>query len=478
MIWDFEKMYAVFSTSSQELLLDGKWGVEREMQRVTYEGDLALTPHPAAFGDKLKNKEITTDFSESQLELITPPFPEVKEVDDYLKRLYGRAAAEVGDEYLWPLSMPPRLPEEEFIPIAQFDNSKEGQEAYLYRLGLAKRYGKKMQMISGIHFNFSFGEKLLEVLCREFGEGRYLREFTDELYFSVARNFLRYRWLLIYLFGASPFFDDTYRSVLEEEVEVIRKCCPECCKQYGKYAVSLRVSRFGYSNPEVAYSAYYNSKEEYIRGIRSLLSKESRKFAKPGIQLNNRVLQKDSEFYSPIRLKQITGQGESQIDALDQRGVSYAEVRILDIDPFEMTGISLGQMHFLQVFMLYCLFCGNSPIHTEEMKRINQNHHLVALSGRKPGLMLYRTDSGKISLKKWAEDIFVRLHLIAGLLDHSGGTDAYRLSVRREYQKLKDISLLPSARLEEEMNIRKESFLDFGVRKAMEYKTGYDKEER
>lgn len=111
MTWDFEKMYAVFSASSQALLLDGKWGVEREMQRVTYEGDLALTPHPAAFGDKLKNKEITTDFSESQLELITPPFPEVKEVDDYLKRLYGRAAAEVRDEYLWPLSMPPRLPE-------------------------------------------------------------------------------------------------------------------------------------------------------------------------------------------------------------------------------------------------------------------------------------------------------------------------------------------------------------------------------
>lgn len=249
MNWNFEKMYSVFSTKDQKLLLNGKWGIERELQRVTELGDLALTPHPAVFGDKLKNKEITTDFSESQMELITPPFSKVEEVDRYLKMLHEKAWAGVRNEYLWPLSMPPRLPEEELIPIARFNDTEEGHSAYIYRQGLANRYGKKMQMISGIHFNFSFGNKLLHTLYELFGENRGFSTFRDELYFSVARNFLRYRWLLIYLYGASPSCDDTYDVVVNDEVEKIKKCCPECCNQYDKYATSLRVSRFGYTNP-------------------------------------------------------------------------------------------------------------------------------------------------------------------------------------------------------------------------------------
>lgn len=504
MNWKFEIMYELFLRTSRNLLLDGKWGIERELQRVTYEGDLALTPHPKAFGDKLKNKEITTDFSESQMELITPAFSSVEQVDDYLKYLYEEARKGVGRELLWPLSMPPRLPDEEFIPISQFDHSEEGLAAYLYRQGLANRYGKKMQMISGIHFNFSFGEELLQLLYSEFGlnsdardmqDIRRMPEFSDELYFSVARNFLRYRWLLIYLLGASPSFDATYDTVLKEQVENIRKCCPECCEQYDNYATSLRVSRYGYSNPEqVRYSTYYNSKKEYIQGIRELLSQKSFKFANLGIQLNTNILQKDSEFYSPIRLKQITKQGESQIDALDRRGVKYAEVRILDINPYIKTGISLEQMRFLQVFMLYCLFEENRPIDSREMSRINENHHLIALSGRKPGLMLNRLEGGKISLKEWGEDIFNKLTLIAKLLDQAdnGNTDnlsvkedkentnsqsvkeerenTYSLILQEEYRKLNDEALLPSAILQNEMNNKNESFLEFGIRKAKEYK--------
>lgn len=471
-------MYAVFSGEYHKLLLDGKWGVERELQRVTYKGDLALTPHPEVFGDKLRNKEITTDFSESQLELITPPFSKVEEVDHYLHYLHKKAAAGIRNEYLWPLSMPPRLPEDEYIPIARFDNSEAGQTAYTYRQGLANRYGKKMQMISGIHFNFSFGNDLIKLLHNELNKNSKIQEFTDELYFAFARNFLRYRWLLIYLFGASPSYEDTYRAVLREQVENIRKCCPECCNQYEKYATSLRVSRFGYTNPEQAKnSVFYNSKEEYIKGIRSLMSKKSRKYAKLGVQLNDRVLQKDSEFYSPIRMKQIVENGENQIDALEKRGVKYAEIRILDINPFEKTGISLQQMHFLQVFTLFCMFNDNTLLDNKEMNRINKNHHLIALSGRRPNLMLNRLNGGKISLTEWGENIFEGLQLIATLLDQQDNAKVYRQSVLAEYQKLKNISLLPSAMLQDEMDHRKESFLEFGIRKAKEYKAYYSREE-
>lgn len=476
MIWNFEKMYTAFRESNHELLLNGKWGVERELQRVTFNGELALTPHPAVFGDKLKNKEITTDFAESQMELITPAFETVEEVDLYLKKLYERAKEGVVNEFLWPLSMPPRLPKEELIPIAGFDDTEEGRTAAVYRQGLAKRYGKKMQMISGVHFNFSFGEDLLDFLQCIFARDSSRSDFTDELYFSVARNFLRYRWLLVYLFGASPSFDQSYDAVLKEEIEKVRLCCPECCCNIEDYATSLRVSRYGYVNTVQSGELLFNSKAEYIQGIRRLMSMRSRKFAKLDIQLNDKILQKDSEFYSPIRLKQITERGESQIDAIENRGVKYSEVRVLDINPFVRTGISLSQMYFLQIFLLFCLFEESGPIGSREMNIMNKNHNLAALSGRMPDLLLYRLKGGKVSLAEWGKSIFTKLSLIAGLLDKGGG-EVYSLCVRSQYRLLTDSSLLPAAKLHEEMAKSNESFLELGMRIAKSYKTGRDEEE-
>jgi glutamate--cysteine ligase len=202
------------------------------------------------------------------------------------------------------------------------------------------------------------------------------------------------------------------------------------------------------------------------------MSKKSRRFAKLGVQLNDKILQKDSEFYSPIRLKQITEPGESQIDALEQRGVKYVEVRILDINPFVKTGISLEQLRFLQVFMLFCLFSENKPIDNEEIKLINRNHHLAALSGRRPLLMLQHPELGKISLRAWGDDIFEKLKQIAKLLDEGTDSNTYSLIVQKELRKIINKSYLPSARLREEMRRRKESFLEIGVRMANEFKSG------
>lgn len=481
MLWNFEEISNMLLKEKRSILLDGKWGIERESLRTTYSGKLALTDHPPAFGSKLKNPEITTDFSESQIELITPPFNSVEETHGYLKKLQEKVENELKDELLWPISMPPILPDEEKIPIAKFDASPEGSEKETYRLGLAARYGKKMQIISGIHFNFSFGSELLDTLHKQFGQNIEKRIFTDNIYFAMARNFLRYRWLLIYLFGASPSIDPTYFPVMQREIKIIKKCCPECCSHiysYEKYATSLRVSRFGYSNSvQGKYSVSLNSLADYIKGIRKLLSTKSDKFARIGIfrdgrqiQLNDNILQKESEFYSPIRLKQVTANGESQLDALEKQGVKYAEVRILDLNPFDKTGISINQMLFLQVFMLFCLFEQSNFIYEKDLEVINKNHHLVALTGRKQKLKLYPNESGIVSLKEWGNEIFNKLNFIADLVDKGIDSSKYKECVASEYRKLHDTSLLPSSRIQQEMKEKGERHFEFGLRIALDHK--------
>jgi glutamate--cysteine ligase len=476
MYWNFSEIITLFSKDDRSMLLaKGNFGVEKESQRITPSGDLALTPHPSIFGDKAENPRITTDFSESQIEMVTPPFKTVEEVYDSLKEIYFEVEAGIKYELLWPLSMPPRLPAEEQIPIARFLDSKEGRDKEIYRNGLALRYGKKMQMISGIHYNFSFSEEMVDYLYEQFGKGEEKQAFIDNMYFALTRNFLRYRWVLIYLFGASPLCDPTYYSVINRELKVIQKCCPDCCNvinNFNQYATSLRVSRFGYSNTlQRKYNVYYNSLEEYILKLRKMLATKSTKYLKLGlqkedsqIQLNGNVLQRESEFYSSIRVKQNIHKGETQLDALTERGVKYIEVRILDINPFEKLGISIEQLYFLQVFMLYCLFEKSDIITAGELKKINTNHHLTALFGKKEDLTLYSYGKERISLKNFGEMVFEKLEYIAKLMDKTSGDFKYHQSVEKEYQKFSDMSLLPSERINREMKENNESYLEFGLR--------------
>jgi glutamate--cysteine ligase len=488
--WDFVSLTKVFINPQQSrLLLDGKWGLEKESQRITSSGHLALTDHPAVFGNKQTHPYITTDFAESQLELITPPHRTMEATFESLQTIHTEVIHGLGNELLWPLSMPPRLPRDEAdIPIARFDDSPEGREKELYRQGLALRYGKKMQMISGLHYNFSFGDKLLDLLYRKFGQkSQSKRQFTDDLYFALARNFLRYRWLLIYLFGASPIADDTYESVIREQLEIIAGCCPDYAALIEKeqhYATSLRVSRFGYServsrfgysNPvSASYHAYFNDLETYIRNLRKLLSTKSREYEDLGVfqdgiqvQLNDNILQKESEFYAAIRFKQIAKPHKTQLDLLDENGIQYLEVRILDLNPFEKTEISLQQLYFLQVFILLCLFESKEPFTEKEFIQSNQNHHLVALFGRKPDLTIDHYQHGQISLGNWSREIFKKLTIIARLIDMGTGGQKYQNSIIREYQKIIDPSLLPSARIIHEMADHHETFLQFGTRRAL-----------
>jgi len=499
MNWNLSEISkSLLNENKGKLLVKVNFGLEKECQRVRSTGDLALTPHPIEFGDKIQNPQITTDFSESQIEIITSPCNSAEEVYEELNKINTKVEKYIGDELLWPLSMPPKLPNEDDIPIANFSDSENGRYKEIYRKGLALRYGKKMQMISGIHYNFSFGKEMINYLYKKFGNETDKRLFIDKTHFKVARNFLRYSWILIYLFGASPSCHSSYYSVINKEIDLIHKCFPRCAKIIGnvnqniespsqskndfshlcvaqmhQYATSLRVSRFGYSNNLKHMNIYFNSLEEYSAKICKMISTEDDEYSKLGIykdgsqiQLNGNVLQNENEFYSSIRLKQPPKPGETPLEALENRGVEYVELRILDLNPFEKLGLSIEQMNFIHVFMLFCLFEPSPYITKEEHANINSNHHLVSLFGRKENLILQKYDNSTISITLWAEEIFEKLMSIADLIYTTTGDNKYQTSVEKEHLKLFDISLLPSERINREMKGNNENFLEFGIKKA------------
>lgn len=458
------------------MLNSGKWGLEKESLRVTEDGSLAITPHPKEFGNKTENPYIKTDFSESQIELVTPAFNSIEKTFSFLNNLQVMAEQVIENELLWPLSMPCRLPDDEAIPIALYSDTEEGKEKEIYRSGLALRYGKKMQMISGIHYNFSFSEDFWDFLYHKTGAGKTKPAFINEAYFTLARNFLRYRWLLNYLFGASPIADESYWSdILKKNKDRNTYSDKSDLLNYTEYATSLRMSRFGYDNGfQSSNFISYNSLKDYIRDIRTALTTKSESYSKFGIfrngrqiQLNDNLLQLENEYYSPLRFKQSAGEGERQIDALEKKGIQYIELRVFDINPFEKTGISLEQMYFIHAFIIFCLFEKDKYISEEEERIINNNAQKVALEGRKEGIILTGNKNQNIPLHEWGQRIFIKLKTISKLLDKNSSDNKYEKSTEAEYKKLFNISLLPSSKIINEMRGNNENYSEFGVRRAM-----------
>jgi len=457
-VWNYSLMLNWFEEPrGRELLRKAVWGIEREAQRVTKTGDLALTSHPIAFGDKLTNPSITTDFAESQLELITSPFDSIEAAHAELARIHDEVEAALGDELLWPYSMPPRLPHEDLIPIARYNDTEEGRANAAYRQSLAERYGKKMQMISGLHVNFSFPSELLKFIADKLGIDRENQELANEIYFAMARNVLRYRWLLIYLFGASPSIHQSYDSVVCDELNVIKQCCPACCPtigQYEKYATSLRVSRYGYSNTNQRdVTVSFDSLEAHVASFKALLKT---------------TLMKESEFYCSIRLKPLAVKGKGYLEALESHGVRYAELRMMDLNPYIREGISIQQLKVLHVFMLWCLFEQSPPVTDEEVAWSNENHHTVSLFGRKPGLQLqhYKRGRGQVPLTTWMDDIFTKMKQVAKLLDCTRGDMDYQEVIEAEYEKVWDIERIPSAVMVKDMKENGKGFIEFGIHLA------------
>ncbi len=405
-------------------------GVERETLRYTSGGDLATTLHPKSLGSALTNRWITTDFSESLLEFITPVSNDVSVLMSQLQDIHHFAQSKLDDEKLWPLSMPCYVGSEDDINLAQYGTSNSGRMKTLYRTGLKKRYGSLMQIISGVHFNFSFPESFWDALYGEQNEQQ--RQSTkSDAYFALIRNYYRFGWLIPYFFGASPALCSSFIKGRETNLpfEKIGGTL------YLPYSTSLRLSDLGYTNSaQSGLKIGFNSIDQYLEGLNKAIRTPSEEFAEIGVkvdgeyrQLNSNVLQIENELYAPIRPKRVAKSGEKPSEALGRGGVEYIEVRSLDVNPFSPVGITEQQVRFLDLFLAWAALSDSDPMDNCELECWRDNWNKVIEEGRKPGLELQIGCHGeKLSLQEWAKRVFGDLRQIAEVMDSALGGDAYQ----------------------------------------------------
>ena len=442
-------------------------GIERECLRVDGDGQLALTPHPAALGSALTHSQITTDYSESLLEFITPAEPDPQTTLDDLERIHRFAYSKLDGEYLWSPSMPCALPDEETIPIARYGNSHIGELKYVYRKGLALRYGKTMQCIAGIHYNFSLPEALWQLQQQAEGDDRSARDYQSARYIALIRNFRRYSWLLMYLFGSSPALHQGFMRGRPHQLQQL-----DADTLYLPYATSLRMSDLGYqSSAQSGLTPCYNNLSSYTDSLRQAVGTPYPAYVEIGakkdgewLQLNTNVLQIENEYYSNIRPKRVTYSGERPIQALMARGVQYVEVRCLDINPFLPLGIDLPEARFLDAFLLFCALQDSPLLEGGECRTCTDNFLKVVKEGRRPGLHLQR--QGKpVELQAWASELLEQIQPLAELLDQSQASDEHHQALQAQRAKVADVSLTPSAQVLAQLQ-QGESFTQFALRQS------------
>ncbi len=451
-----------------DLLRHCRHGVEKENLRTDPAGQLALSPHPPALGSALTHPQITTDYSEALLEFITAAEEDPARTLDELDAIHRYAYSRLGEEQLWSHSMPCKLPEEADIPIAQYGSSHIGQIKHVYRKGLAVRYGKAMQCIAGIHYNFSLPEALWPLLQQAEGDTRTAQDYQSARYVALIRNFRRYSWLLMYLFGASPAVCGTFLRNRLHDLEPF-----DDGTLYLPWATSLRMSDLGYqNNAQASIQPCYNTLDSYLGSLRCAVSTPYPPYVAIGtqqdgewLQLNTNVLQIENEYYSSIRPKRVARSGERPIQALGGRGVQYVEVRCLDIDPFLPLGIDLDAARFLDAFLLYCALEESPDMPGEECRECTANFAVTVKEGRRPGLVLQEYGQAR-ELTTWGLALLEQLAPCAVLLDAAHGGELHRQALHAQRAKLHDPGLTPSARVLHTMRADKLGFFDFAMRQS------------
>lgn len=452
----------------RDLLGRGLRGIERETLRVDRAGRLAATSHPAALGAPLTHPHITTDYAEALLEFVTSAEPDIatalSELDTVHRFVYGK----LGDELLWSQSMPCHLPPESEIDIAAYGTSHIGMLKHVYRRGLALRYGKAMQCIAGIHYNYSLSEELWPLLQADQKVSGNARDFQSASYFALIRNFRRYSWLLMYLFGASPALSTCFLRGGAHQLETL-----SADTLYLPHATSLRMSDLGYqSNAQSSLSVQFDHIDNYIRSLTRAVSQPYPPYADIGthrngdwLQLNANLLQIENEYYSTIRPKHVIGIGERALGALAARGVQYVEVRCLDVDPFEPIGISLQTSRFMDAFLLFCAL-EESPQSADHGVTDTDNFSLVVKQGRQPGLQLQR-DGQSVGLQAWAQQLLGQINVTATLLDSHASSSAHVDALAAQIAKVEDVHLTPSALVLAAMEDCGNSFAAFGMQQSL-----------
>ena len=471
----FEKrLAAVINSGERGALQAGRRGVEKESLRVTPTGRIATTPHPMALGSALTNDHITTDYSEALIELVTPTFTTNWELLQYLCDLHQFVYRHLGDELLWATSMPCVIDGDASIPIAQFGPSNVGRMKTIYREGLGIRYGRVMQAISGVHFNYSFPERLWPVWAAIRESRTSGQSFISESYFDLLRNYRRFGWIVLYLFGVSPM---VCKSFLRARGETL----PEFGRgtAWEPHSTSLRMSDLGYRNrSQSSLEVSVNSLDEYVRDLTRAISTPHPEYERLGVkvdgayrQLNANLLQIENEYYAFIRPKRVARSGERPTKALMRRGVEYVEVRALDVSAFDPVGVNQNKLRFLEAFLALCLMRESPLIDANEQAVLDGNHVTVARRGREPDLMLTR-DGRNVPMLQWAREIIDQMQGICELLDEGDPQKPYAAALAVQAAKLDDVALTPSARLIKEIGETGESFFDLALRTSATHK-GY-----
>ena len=367
-------------------ILAGSFGIEWESLRAKKGGKLSLTPHPEVFGDKLTNPVVTTDFSESQIEIITPTFDSIDKAFDNFALLSDIVNSSLPkDEYLWFQSIPCILPYWDQIPIAKY--SEDGQSSQKYREDLAKKYGVKKQMISGVHFNFSFSDDFLNRLYDMESSDLTFKEFKNNVYLKIARNYLRYCWLIIYLTGCSigshkTFSNDCIHLMDEKD---------DYGSFYSTRGPSFRNASCGYKNLKELYPSY-DSLQEFVSDINKFIDKG--------------YLSEAKELYTQIRLK--PKNPKELLNSLEEDGIEYIEIRTLDINPFYKCGLVRHDMKFLHLFLIY-MFIKDESNYNDWQKEAKFNEEATAESAYVESMRLLK-DGQKVTLKNWASDIINEMY--------------------------------------------------------------------
>ena len=470
----FERRLAELVNYGQTNALQGGLkGVEKESLRVTPAGRISLRPHPRALGSALTNEHITTDYSEALLEFVTPAFTHSWELLQYLCDIHQFVYRHLGEELLWATSMPCALEGDESIPIAEYGPSNIGRMKTIYRRGLGLRYGRVMQAISGVHFNYSFPAHFWPILQDLTRTRRGGADFISDSYFALLRNYRRHGWLVLYLFGVSPAL---CKSFLAGRTEGLERLTPGTL--YAPHATSLRMSDLGYRNKSQAgVDISVNSLDDYIRDLSRAISTPHPPYERLGVrvegeyrQLNSNLLQIENEYYSFIRPKRIARSGERPTKALRRAGVEYVEVRALDVSAFDPVGVNQNKLRFLEAFLAFCILKDSAPIERAEQALLDANHVTVARRGREPGLDLSR-DGRRVSMRDWALEILDSMQGICELLDQGDAQRAYTAALAVQAAKIENVALTPSARLMAELRTSGESFFDLALRISAEHKS-------
>jgi glutamate--cysteine ligase len=475
-----QRLKALADIKDKSILRQSLIGLEKETLRVNSEGSLAQTPHPIALGSALTNPYITTDYSEALLEMITPPSSEIKDVLQFLSDTQQFIYHQLEDEILWATSMPCVVAGETSIPLAQYGLSNSGQMKTVYRRGLGLRYGRVMQVIAGVHFNFSFAENFWPIFFElsEIEDGS--QNSISEAYFALLRNLKRFGWLIPYLFGASPAVCKSFLNGKETSLLAFNETT-----YYEPFATSLRMGDIGYQNNkenEVGVVADYNSLNNYISSLQQAIETSCPKYEKLGLeingkyqQLNTNILQIENEYYSTVRPKQIANKYEMPIEALRSRGVRYVELRSLDVNASHPLGINEEQLYFLETFMLFSLSCESPSIGSGEQKEIDKNEMLTAHMGRDPSMRLSR-NSKAISIKEWGGELLDEMQGYAELLDDAHSTDKYSASLKKQKQAVDNPDNTPSAQMLDEMRQKGEGFYQYAMRMSQQHHEAFSKQ--